>query len=545
MGFPNWKTFEKAYTVDIEPFLEVHGLNDYAPSVNKNILSPRLDMSLSYRQVSDRLFLSDKQIPKEIFTGYDCVTDNICYIPYGIEVINYSYYLNEDIFNVKYLLEILNGDTYSRLKKHSHLDFLIPMHIGMFSCFHNLIGDTFLKYDKSIKEEYFYLAYENFSGLIKQDKFIEIAKVLKKEVLLKMEKGWIEVIPFNPNIIFLKAKDGTYDFVFKNLRNDKFTSPYGDFIDHKYIPSLLNENYDFNYWLYFGFKDKAKNLKKIKPLELWEEKDSHLSEINFYSSNEFKNYPKFLQVLKSYYKKENLYTYDKKTSNKKISGFERIELKDKILNISQLITIEDFIKFFFDNYKIIRKNSKNEEIEIVKHYKIERSDELDEIFTVNDEADNTPISVTWYDAIAYCKWLNDKNDIPFRLLYAEEYKEICPKINFDDKSSLMELDFFYDNKKLPTPPPYMNDFNNVIMKFSKSLDFIEKNNLRFCTNSVLKEWSNHFEGGHARVFSARNPELEMNYSNTWINTFSPSSNNKYKYQKIGFRVCYESPKDTK
>lgn len=547
LGFDNWHEYQNEYNNKIIPFMQNNGLKEYAPSVNRNILKAEHDISFSYRQISDRLFFSNKALPKSIFTGYLCKTDN-----FGYFANSYLSELNElasfnggmypvvadTHFSTEFFIELLESDIYHRILEEQELDLLIPMDISSFSVFKNLIGDTFLITENS-NENYLCQLYNDNEGLVEEQKLGEIARIFKKE-LLKIEKGWIDIIPFNDNLIFLKAEDGTYDFIFKNLREDRFHSPYGKYIKHENIPSLLNEDYDFERWLYFGFKDTnkyskddQKKLKNIKPLELWKDRDEHLSEINFYENNEIKNYPGSSQILKDFYIKEGLYSYSPKSSKKILDNFESIELDDKILNVSQLVSIKDFFEFY--------KNSYNKT----------RSSELDEIQTVNYEDENLPVSVTWYDAIAYCRYLENKHNVHCRLLTRSEFENICPKYynNKGDNPLFIdpkaELDFFYENQKIQSPPPYMGNFNDVIMKYRTPLEYVEKNNLKFCTNTTFKEWSNHFREGYGTVLSARYPDLNINHANIPKNNYQANFNNKYKYIKIGFRVCYESSKDLK
>lgn len=101
-----------------------------------------------------------------------------------------------------------------------------------------------------------------------------------------------------------------------------------------------------------------------------------------------------------------------------------------------------------------------------------------------------------------------------------------------------ELNFFYQDKQLPSPPPYMHDFENVLMKLAKPLEFTENNGLTFCTNERFNEWTNDFRSGHSKFVSAKY-NIDKN---NWV---LASSTQKYKYRKVGFRVCYEISKDTK
>jgi hypothetical protein len=505
--------------------MQKHKLNKFAPNhddkLNIDILESQnyisFDcISFNYRELSDRLFLSKKPYPKSIFTGYSCTV------------------------NFQTLIIPYEGET-SQIKNKP--DLFIPFDYNRFSISKNLLGDAFFKYEDNYNYEYIFEEYMCNIGL-HENKSQKIDAIKFHNTILELKKGWIEIIPFNDNLVFLKAADGNYDFIFKNIRDDEFVSPYIDFIRHENIPTLLNEDYDFERWLYYGFKDRIKIKKNIKPLQFWQEMDNHKAEINFYKSNKRSNYISPSKILKDYHTKEGNYSYDKKITSKIIAGFNQFKLKDnKALCISNLITIEEFDKFYNDEYKD------------------NRSKELDEIITVNDDDKSFPVSVTWYDAIAYCRYIETTYNVPARLITSLEYKEISPKIkkplvlkDFKNSNeyfkytqskdyklnhnpyvtnSKEELIFSYNNINFNDIPPYMNDFENVIMKYKKQMKFTKKNGINFSKASSFVEWTNDFRSDHANVMSIK-------FANSSSESkLSASLNNKYKYLKVGFRVCYE------
>jgi len=539
LGFQDWSDYTKAYNEKIIPFLELNGLIKYAPECNLNILEAENDLSFSHREIADRLFFDKRAHPKKIFTGYNCKTDNFAYYyPFGIDLENVNFndstiriHLEEGLNQLVLQKQILKSQEYNQIIEKYGFEYLIPMDVGKFSAYHNLLSDLFV-INENIEDTYLFCNYMSKEGLIDQTGYRNIAKLLK-EHLLTIKKGWIEVIPFNENLIFLKAEDGTYDFVFKNLRDDKFQSPYSNHIKHENIPSILNEDYDFKRFLYFGFKEKFENLKEIVPINIWKERDEHFAEINFYKTNDSKDYPGSLNILKNFYIKEGLYHYSNKTSTKVVDGFNKITLRDKVLCVSELITIKDFFEFYNNEYKKKRSSS------------------LDEIFTNNLDNETLPVSVTWYDAIAYCRHLEKKYNIPCRLVSPEEFQELCPSDNRSEEENYSQTDikselaFYLGNKQLSSPPPPMTDFDDVIMKYNRKLDLISNDNINFCTNIIFKEWSNYFNSGYAAALSAATPELEVNHHNRELYSHKANLNYKYKYLKIGFRVCYELSKDTK
>ncbi len=550
LGFQDWTEYQKEYIDNILPFLEKNGLKQYAPNNESEILkSQHGDVSFSYRQIADRIFLSNKPIPKKIFTGYSCKIDNFSYYYGGFAIeVNSKIFTNCEKLhkNKNDLQSFIKSEIYTNLKEEQELDYLITS-LVIFPSLKNLIGDTFI-IDDTNEKEHIGLLYENSQGLSNEYIFQEIGDIIHKQ-LKELKKGWIEIIPFNKNLVFLKAEDGSYDFVFRNLRDKPFVSELGKYIRTKNLPSLLNEEYDFDRWLYFGFKEKNKNLKDIIPFDIWLERDSHLSEVEYYKNNTLQDYPGQNSILKDYYTKKGIYSYYKKETKEILESFKPFELENKVLYVSNLITIKDFAEFY------IEKDKDNQS------YQKTRLNTLEDLSMMNvEDNENVPISVTWYDAIAYCRYIENKYNIHARLLFQDEFELICPPLinkeyNREDTDMNLnyklnksytpftndiknELNFFYGNKQLSSPPPYLNDFENVVMKWAKPLEFTENNNLLFCTNERFNEWTNDFENGHSKFVSAK----YYIDRNNWV---LASSTMKYKYRKVGFRVCYETPKDIK
>ncbi|RLA84864.1 MAG: hypothetical protein DRG78_00065 [Epsilonproteobacteria bacterium] len=544
LGFKSWDNYQKSYQTEILPFIQQNGLVNYAPNIHDDlninilqsehgILQPAHDISFNYQKLSDRLFLSNQPYPQSIFTGYDCRTD----------FIHYYYKTETNIFTGEFVIPDISKENYNQLLQDNDMDLLIPVTPGSFMVFSNLLGDAFFKYDDNYKYNYIFEEYLDYQGLNEHESH-NIDATRFHNTILELEKGWIEIIPFNDNLVFLKASNGNYDFIFKGIKDNAFISPYSNFIKHENIPTLLNEDYDFERWLYYGFKKDIKNKKDIKPLLLWKEMDNHKSEINFYKSNKQNSYTSPSKILKDYYQQQNKYSYDKKITTELIDGFQSIKIDNKILNVSNLITIKEFNEFYKEKYGKTR------------------SDTLDEIFTVNDyDDDNYPVSVTWYDAIAYCKYLEVKYNIPARLITSLEYKDVSPKRESPQEekdfktlneyleyiqskdyqknhnpysiNTKEELIFSYDGKEFDGAPPRMSNFSNVIMRYKKQIEFIESNNIKFPEFSSFVEWTNDFRSNHAKVIS-------LKFANSSQESkLLASSNNKYKYLKVGFRVCYE------
>jgi len=474
LGFQDWSVYSREYEEKLLPFMQKKGLHPAKQLQPEDTFMPSSYINFSLRAIADRVFLSQKELPKRIFTAYRCKVDD------------YGYYDAQNIFGYQllagkkrdltyeYVSDLMQRQDYINYKEEQELDFLIPMQTHEFSPFVNLIGDMFVENRDDDADEYLCQVYEKGVGTVEQSEYIKIAKLLKGE-LLECEKGWLEIIPFNDSLVFLKAYDGRWDFIFKNLRDERFISPYYKYITHDNLPSAFNEMYDFKRWLYFGHKGHIENVKEISVFEMWLERDEHLAEDMFYKKYLTREYPSPLKVLQEYYKERGQYRYDNKVSHKLLDGFSCVNLGDKTLAISSLVTFDEFVTF-------LQKSD----------YKQSRSKHLNNL-DIEDRTNGDVISVIWYDALSYCRYIEITEGVACRLLTKEEFDEI--------ESLGISLEGIQDAK--------------------------------------FFEWSGSFreraeDGGGAFAISQYRK---------WCNKYLGASlNYKYKNTQTGFRVCYEYSK---
>lgn len=526
-GVNDWSKYDSFYTDLIVPFMEQYGLKFYAPESPIDLLNGLF----TYRSVSDRLFFSGRPIPTSIFTGYLCKIDH-------------EHFYNPGVVFGKSI------KSYDQIVSEVNVDLLIPYEQknNYLNYFWNLLGDVFVHNNSDTEDQY--IARDVFNGSYEtSEKIIQQAKELHK-LLLKCTKGWLEIIPFNKNLIFLKAENGVYDFVFRHLRDSDFEdeSPFRPYLNHDRIPSAMNEKYDFARWLYFGRKEDT-STKKLPDTRrsFWLEKDKHLANIAFYESGG-REYPGYNNLLKIYYENEGKYSYERKISTKLLDSFHEIKLSDgKVLCVSDLITIDEFSKFYIDESPI--------EIDDKRHqpsqsYLKERHKENDIWEAVNLDPGTYPTIVTWYDAVAYCRWFELKHNVSVRLLSAPEWFEIFD--NPQKVANLNHLNPWSDELVCFTPEcdvieditERRNDFNEIFVRFKEAPKMIPQiNGLQLCINHHFSEWLLEFDGhAAAMVTPALMKPLTLSFlSDDELSkpSFPATSTGKYKYQKIGFRICYE------
>ena len=85
--------------------------------------------------------------------------------------------------------------------------------------------------------------------------------------------------------------------------------------------------------------------------------------------------------------------------------------------VSDLIPIEDFQEFLISNPLYLEGRADV----------FEQEGLLDNLESVNaDEDTSLPVSLTWYDVMAFISWFNRKNKVESRLLTYDEFIEVSP-----------------------------------------------------------------------------------------------------------------------
>lgn len=554
-GFAGY-TFE--YEQKLKPFMQKHTLNQYADLIKVRFNDDNF-LKLNRQDVSERLFFSENLMPKKIFTGYDFPYDQ--HFDDGIGVYNFEINrkllgLNQNPYddncssNVDKAL--LNPLFQVPLKRHNFqsralIDIVIGGDLTYIQCGFNLLGDQ-LVFPRN-KSAVFQIYSKNQVSEIEVLKHCNRKMDLFIQRIEEINKGWVEVIPFNENLIFLKGEKGEYDFIFRNQRDEKFNHQiYANYLKRSDVPKFDDE-YHFTRWFYFEFKGHRQQVL-------------HDAERQFYlSGGVVGDYPGKSALIKQALCDEYQKTFKDLTSEIELSEFKKVNLTNgKALMVSELVTIADLYEFMKSNDEYFTKRERL----------VSPQGQLDNLYSVNaDEDSNVPASMTWYDVLAYINWFNRRNVVETRLLSLDEYIEISPfhqipdpyehfdskdikeplvkiKSNPDGTISLLSetkkpkfqsgLSFDKQSgKKFIDHPPYMEeeDFQNLELKF-ESINYEQNKNLKFLRSNFFGEWL-------AEKTCIRSESLTSFYGDTYILTSKPPlhSTGKYKGMKIGFRLCYE------
>lgn len=569
-GFPRYEDFEK----EIKSFRKKNNLKDREDLINHRYL-PGSTEKLSYRQVSDRLFFSGKEMPSKLFTGFNFDWRTFSDF-YHFEKQFYMFAPAKEM-QQRYILPVPK-DFYARYWEYSWCYNLLG---DSLVC--PLLGDGFIPFGflPARTPEQEELEFDEMRGAFKE---------FRQEFMNQSTKGWVEVLPFNESIVFLKAPNGSYDFVFKNQRNEEPTPKFQE-ISPQYLPKTYQKN------LYrFQTPEGETNFypDSYFEMDVWEEKLIYDSENLHYKKTDGKVTDPGQEELKSRFQlEENKKPLKKKKSSSKkqtaISGFQEVTINKKTLFVSDLISIEQF-QTFLDK----------------TGYNKSRKPDWDLLEPVNNETDKKlPACLTWYDAVAYASWLENEYGVNARLLTIEEYKKLFPseacvkidtmKVTFLEEilkryPGLKELDSmpvedveevlykfpslktqimftghmlsnqpfleppdtrpdlkWFTAEGLPfTPSKYIEEeeeWQKIQAKFNLTKDcWVQtKDKLNFLVSYQFGEWLDEHLGSVATAINTRTLLSAKEFCLPLEKHLFPfHSCGKYKHIKIGFRLCYTS-----
>lgn len=543
--------YSNAYEQLLKPFMEDHDLRQYA-----DLIAPRFPCNGASRlkherqDISDRLFYNNSAIPDKIFTGYNFRYDQ--YFDDGIGIYNFEiersqYGLNQNPYdencseNVDLALQ--NPTLQVQLKRkqsqtRSLIDIVIGGDLFFVQAGFNLLGDQLTQPRE--KESVFQFYNSNKIALVESLVHCNKKMNLFIQRIEQINQGWIEVLPFNENLIFLKGENGDYDFIFKNQRDEEFKHQiYEPYLKRADVPRFEDE-YHFKRWFYFEFKGNR-------------QQQLHQVETEYYcSGGNTRNYPGIEELLKRSLHSDYTKTFIDLRPSIELPDYQKIKLANgKILMVSDIITIEEFNKFSIANRSYMQGRAEL----------FEKNGGLDNLEAVNaDENTTLPVSLTWYDVMMFISWFNRKNKIETRLLTYDEFIEISPfdepkddtlnyysppiKITIKGKTTFSDqlneefeynyLSFYDENGvKIVGHPPYMEEeaFQKIQLKFD-DVKFLEKHGLKYIDSKNFGEWLTD-----KTYVCCKSLTGFYNY----ISKPTPALNStgKYKGRKIGFRLCYE------
>ncbi len=402
----------------------------------------------------------------------------------------------------------------------------------------NFRGDLLLDLDEPINIEldiYHTVKAEKNEIIKKEERVRKVAEVFRY-IIDQSDEGWVDMIPITRNLVLLRAQDGAYEFLWKNIR----TSPPPQVP----IKDLHAEDTPF----FIMDRDNRHYYKR----GVWREQLAHEAETDFYQQGGMPvDYPGQDELLYQYIEKNGMFSqnssgeYASQIKNKHWNygaippDFKEIHMDSgNVLYVSDQITVQEFRD----------KADENE-------YWDRREGAAWEKANSRNCVNEFPVGVTYNDALAYCAWLEKEWGVTVRLMTTQEHRYLRP-FESPHYESLKYLDFPWENR-----PPIYDIPSAIDWSESRFLDNYEEDETGISTKSYKRwipnenwppvaDWTSSltFKEYHDLKFIDAWDAYEwvtngypMIAGRYWEGSIGTSSWGEYKNAKVGFRVVIEIP----
>lgn len=224
------------------------------------------------------------------------------------------------------------------------------------------------------------------------------------------------------------------------------------------------------------------------------------------------------------------------------------------LMVSPLVTIDQFASFLTETGWARTRLEKAHAAKI----DLER-----DLMSVNaGDAGDLPVSVTWLDAIAYCRDYERRHELPVRLLEPEEWQQIAPPPSVDRSRVDRVRSLTVKAGEMPVDPVYEQlgwavvggdgelgknsshcDRPGGTLSFSPNLTWTSNSEgLRFLSVAGFSEWLAGYQDGHAPFAEAGRGIVAAGAG--MFGSLQPAHlAMRHEGAKVGFRLCYVAHPD--
>jgi hypothetical protein len=533
-SYDHWREVELPR---IQAFLAENGMSHPADLINWSS-RPGVAGALTAQRLAERFFNSGLPLPKRLFTG----AGSMLFAARGCGRVALQELAGKDMYydeeRLEYCVQRENEvllRTYDLRGRGPGTPEFLDLTGRMFLLnavseyvggMYNLLGDNL---SDPIQAPPVFTSYNTSPEDDTLDR--RIFELFRREIEQNAE-GWVDVLPMpgNDNLIFLKGRDGRFDWVVRDQRDKPFTAnPFHPIFKSDELPSAMQAS-KLAARLYFTKGE-------------WRERLEHLAESRHYAEGgSTENWPGYDKLILRELIAEATYLPPRPLDGPQDDGFTAHRLKDRCLMVSPLVTVDEFWRFYeHSEWRRIRADR-------LAKAGVEIESDLAAV-NLHDAAD-APVSVTWFDAVAYCRHVEKETGLPVRLLDVEEWRAIAPPpardIVKDGWGSLTWVVTGGDGRtatdsahRYPEACPNGGGW----LRFGKDLTWAaNQEGLQFLSVVDFGEWLGDYKSGHAAAANAATGRALMT-GPLERDRCAAHLTMRYKGLKVGFRLCYVARPD--
>lgn len=407
-SYSDWLEREQPKLIEL---LKQHDLKQPADLIRWTF-APGLANRLSARHFSDRIFNSGLPIPSKVLTG----VGSYLFGPRGygrldIDQLAKQYFYDD---RQRYAFCLERADTVV-LRAIYMQDANCPPYIDltgrslMLNAVSEYIGSMYTLLGSNLTDRPFDHPVMRSYNMSEDDRAFEMKLFrLFREEIEQSDAGWIDVltVPENENLVILKGQNGTFDWLIRDQRDSALSSnPLYPFFKKEELPIAMDTS-KLTAHLYFTRGS-------------WQEKLEHEAENSHYEKGgTVANWPGYDKLIERELIASQRVIPPRKVTGEVSQDFISHRVSEYQLMVSPLITIEQYTSFLAATgwHKTRLEKAQKASIDIERN-----------LWSANvGDSQDLPVSVTWNDAVAYCKYIEETTGLPVRLLETEEWREIAP-----------------------------------------------------------------------------------------------------------------------
>ncbi len=520
-----------------------HGMNQPADLI-KWVYPPYFSGALTARQVSDRIFNSRLPLPDRIFTG----VGSTLFAPSGYGRLDINQIAGKNFADDVERLEfcrrhsdevLLQAQVMRDADAPTRIDLtgrMLMLHAVRESvgCGFNMLGDNLCMPRLATTPEL--TLYNAEEDARKYD--AQIFELFRQQIE-RSDEGWIDVIsvPGNDRLVFLKGPKGTFDWIVRDQRETRLTSnPLYPFFKKDEIPSAMDTS-------------QIAACRYFTPGE-WEEKLKHDAEARHYAEGcSASNWPGYEKLIERQLMAAHRFVPPRRIPGPASDGFVSHRVGDYRLMVSPLVTIAQFNSFLDETGWAQTRLDKADKAQV----DLER-----DLGSVNGrDAGDLPVSVTWFDAVAYCRDYEKRHGFPVRLLDPEEWKQIAPPPSVDRSRVKPVCVISCQGGERPDDPVYEQlnwavvggdgrpgknsthcDRPDGILSFGPNLVWQQnREGLPFLSVAGFMEWLSGYQNGFA-PFAEAGRGIVSTGASIFGALEQAGRAMRHEGAKVGFRLCY-------
>jgi hypothetical protein len=540
LGFRGgFSSYQQSHAQELKTFMErhrLHGAGLYDPKTHDR------PFQIDLPEISGRCFQSGKNCPTRIFTGAD--VDWFDLLEAALDVSGF------EVKNQFTGRKITDATEIANARRDIPMNWIVlheNKYLSLDACWtlNTLLGDQLLQFkgqhgdaQTSFVGKVYFPDYMEAEEIARDEERYQGAAEMLTRILPKLDRGWVDILRFNKNLIFVRDWTGGYDFVFPQLKKTKFNhNIHKPYLKNADVPKS-DDLYHFRRWYFYEY-------------EGWSELDRHNAERHFYEQgNQPCNYPGEEQILRSYFLASGRYTVPSEKASL-VEGFREVIIGTKRLAVSDPISVAQFRDFMMQGN------------ELYARYRPCAPQQDDwRLCNQDDDIQGAPASATWYDATAFAAHVSRSRKLPVRLPTEEEWLAITHEFRSSLRSIQVDYEYLNEGRIVEkckrdeqhqflgtryqceeADLPWEKTKDDVC--FLRAIDFGEW--LMFegaAINSLHLGAMNlaplHLSEEHSSVSDEgdKSPHWEKRVS-AERDRMSPRSTGAYKNMRIGFRLVYE------